>query len=341
MEGHSLLDRLETVCDVDVDDVNTDFIRSLPFRPHHQTSNQILITDELLKPDNKDLLKRLVQEHGKQGWEDVYYRAAVQLCARNVPYVTDRVLVQISPRHINNRQAIIDQCDLLAREFSKAGVPRDRFAIKLPFSGAAASAASELQSRGIATLATAVFSLEQAIAASQAHCALISPYFQEIAAHLDPSLRPRTDDPALEETGRDQPRMIIGSHFNAGELLAMGELGCANVTVRADVLDALRKSPDTLPPIVKRKSKHPYANFETVPRLKILSNQDPLSGPDWKGALAATQVDYLANDGAKLDDFIRRDAVVRQRFQDAMDLFLKSEQAGKAAIEDEIAALGS
>lgn len=102
---------------------------------------------------------------------------AVYLCARNVPYLTGRVLVQVSLRYVNDREAIIRQCRSYATAFEAAGVSRDRFAIKLPFSGAAASAALKLNAEGIRTLATAVFSLEQAIAASQSGCAMISPYF--------------------------------------------------------------------------------------------------------------------------------------------------------------------
>lgn len=66
-------------------------------------------------------------------------------------------------------------------------------------------------------MATTVFSLEQAIAASQSNCLFISPYFNgtsgmlhrqsiigmltrdtEIAAHFDESLRPNCKDTALE-----------------------------------------------------------------------------------------------------------------------------------------------
>lgn len=95
---------------------------------------------------------------------------------------------------------------------------RDRFAIKIPFTGAAAVAAKELNSEGIRTLATAVFGLEQGIAASQSGCLFISPYFNgeiwvvyclsgnklisfcvvEIAAYFDSSLWPDVSDPALE-----------------------------------------------------------------------------------------------------------------------------------------------
>jgi transaldolase len=102
---------------------------------------------------------------------------AVTFCARNVPYLSGRVLVQVSLRHLNDREAIIKHCHSFAKAFEEVGVPRDRFAIKLPFSGSAASAALQLNAEGIRTLATAVFSVEQAIAASQSNCLFISPYY--------------------------------------------------------------------------------------------------------------------------------------------------------------------
>ncbi|EXJ55386.1 transaldolase [Cladophialophora yegresii CBS 114405] len=103
--------------------------------------------------------------------------AAVTFCARNVPYLSGRVLVQTSLRQVHDRDAIIKHCLTYAAGFEQAGVPRDRFAIKLPFSGSAVSAALELNAQGIRTLATAAFSLEQAIAASQSNCLFISPYY--------------------------------------------------------------------------------------------------------------------------------------------------------------------
>ncbi len=162
-----------------------------------ETSNQAAITNELLKPENKSLLEELVEKHGKEGWEVVYDMAvrlyqdswrlstsdnisvlqAVRFCSRNIPYLSGRVLVQTSLRYLNDKDAIMKQCHFYASRFEEAGVSRDRFAIKLPFSGAAATAAYELNAEGIRTLATAVFSLEQAIAASQSNCLFISPYY--------------------------------------------------------------------------------------------------------------------------------------------------------------------
>lgn len=78
---------------------------------------------------------------------------------------------------MSSTPATIAHARTLASLYATAGVSRDRFAIKLPFSGAAAAAARVLNAEGIRTLATGVFSLEQGIAASQSGCLFISPYY--------------------------------------------------------------------------------------------------------------------------------------------------------------------
>lgn len=54
---------------------------------------------------------------------------------------------------------------------------RDRFAIKIPTTTAGMQAAAELKKQGIESLGTVLFSVPQAIAASQAGTYAISPYF--------------------------------------------------------------------------------------------------------------------------------------------------------------------
>jgi transaldolase len=106
------------------------------------------------------------------------------------------------------------------------------------------SAAAQLNKEGIRVPGTSLFSLPRAIAASQAGCLYISPYFNEVAAYEDDSLMHKGSDPALtvgcypyviktrtdtlqhpmaprlsqildaytklyHETGRDQPLIVI------------------------------------------------------------------------------------------------------------------------------------
>ncbi|KAL7956608.1 hypothetical protein V8C34DRAFT_326078 [Trichoderma compactum] len=362
--ARSMLHRLEDLCNVDVDSADTELIKSIPFTPHNQTSNQAIITSELLA--DEPLLKDLVRQYGSQGWERVYDQAAIALTARNIPLLSGRVLIQTSLRHISSSSSTIAHARTLASLYHQAGVPRDRFAIKIPFSGPAAAAARVLNAEGIRTLATSVFSLEQGIAASQSGCLFISPYYNEIAAHLDSSLRLASEDPALEhpmsprvihileafakeyrETGKEQPIMIIASlpfdensHFTPAEIMAMAELGCPHVTIPPHLIRTLLETPDQLPPLTTKKPKSGYAEFATAQRLTKLSTIDPFARPDWDGKLADMQTDYVANDGEKLDEAIRNDPIAAKRLKDVEIFFIDMENKAKEAIEKEIAAQG-
>jgi transaldolase len=50
MATQSLLDRLEQLCNVDVDDVDTEVIRSLPFTPHNRKFKQKIHAAALNSP---------------------------------------------------------------------------------------------------------------------------------------------------------------------------------------------------------------------------------------------------------------------------------------------------
>ena len=121
----------------------------------------------------------------------------VQFCANNIENITNRVLVQVSPARVYDTEKVLEQCYAYDRAFQDVGISRDRYAIKISATGPAMVAAAKLNKEGIRTLATSLFSLPQAIAASQAGCIYISPYFNEVAAYSDDSLMYKGDDPAI------------------------------------------------------------------------------------------------------------------------------------------------
>lgn len=50
------------------------FAKSLPFKPHNQTSNQLLVNEQMSIPENADLFLGAVKDLGSQGWEAVLNR---------------------------------------------------------------------------------------------------------------------------------------------------------------------------------------------------------------------------------------------------------------------------
>lgn len=136
------------------------------------------------------------------------------------------------------------------------------------------------------------------------------------------------------------PILTTASSFSPAEILAMVELGCQHITISAAVLQALQDTPETLPPVTAEKPKHPYATLVTPERLRGLSSKDGLAGPDWDGVFATMETDFLADGGAKLDEFIRNDPIVSKRLEDATNFFLGMEDKARQVIEHKIAALG-
>lgn len=99
------------------------------------------------------------------------------MCKANIDNIKGRVLVQTLPTGAYSTEQTLESARAYARDFEKVGISKDRFCIKIPSTGPALSACPILLSEGIRTLATAVFSVHQAIAASQAGCLYISPYY--------------------------------------------------------------------------------------------------------------------------------------------------------------------
>ncbi|KAJ5379860.1 uncharacterized protein N7496_002288 [Penicillium cataractarum] len=340
----TLLEALEAVCNVDVDSVDPVVAKALPFKAHNQTSNQVICSDTMVRPENHAMMAEMVKRFGDQGWEEVFNRVMVQFCANNIENISNRVLVQVSPSRVYDTEKVLEQCYAFDRAFKEVGISRDRYAIKISVTGPAMVAAAQLNKEGIRTLGTSLFSLPQAIAASQAGCLYISPYFNEVAAYSDESLMHKGNDPALThpmaprivqileaytqlyaETGKDQPLIVMASNAHIGEVIANAELGCQHITILAGHLKELQETPLDSTSLAKypflnnpppKKQSPYYINLQTPERLRGHSKIDPLAGPDWDGKLADIHTDYLANNGKALSDAMDSDEVVVRKIRD-------------------------
>lgn len=87
------------------------------------------------------------------------------------------MLLQSSAFVAYDTEKLIAQARSYAYELERVGISKDRICIKIPCTGPALNASPILLQEGIRTLGTSLFSLAQAIAASQAGCLSISPYY--------------------------------------------------------------------------------------------------------------------------------------------------------------------
>ena len=119
--------KLAELVNIDVDSMRPDVAQSLialGVQPTDQTSNQILVGDGLVDPANRQMLEGAIRELGSQGWEAVYDRMSVLLCAKNIGNITGRVLLQSSPSQAYNTDAIVAHARRYAADFAKAGISK-------------------------------------------------------------------------------------------------------------------------------------------------------------------------------------------------------------------------
>ncbi len=62
-----------------------------------------------------------------------------------------------------------------------------RICVKVPSTFEGLQACRVLQSKGVKTLATTLFTIEQAVLAADAGCCYIAPYLNALKAQIDPS----------------------------------------------------------------------------------------------------------------------------------------------------------
>lgn len=277
----------------------------------------------------------------------------MKLCALNLPNISGRALLQASPAYAYNTDAIVAHALAYEREFAAAGISRDRFCIKILSTGPGMLAARILEKEhGVRTLGTGLFSVPQALAAAQAGCLFISPYFNEILAHFTaPTDRLLYESPEKEHpmaprmaqiyqayrqlvlSGRSaQPPIIKSASFIAvNEVLAMPLLGSQQATILAPTLlemCALQV------PAMSSKSYKPSKTYaselpeDTLPLLKV----DPLR-EDGKAQSFDIGVDYLANKAEALERAIEEDDETKRRLTDAVEVFIKAELQARVLIE--------
>ncbi|KAJ5724717.1 hypothetical protein N7493_006445 [Penicillium malachiteum] len=215
----------------------------------------------------------------------------------NINNITGRVLVQVSLSRVMSKERVLEQCYSFDRAFVSHGISsRDQYAIKISTTGPAMATAAVLQKQGFRVLGTSLFSLAQAIAASQAECLFISPYLNGVAAYSDDSLLHRSSDLALNSS-------------------ASMVLSCE--------------------PKPKPETPY-YKDLNAPDRFAHFNKIDPLAGADWDGKLADIHTDYISNDGKALVEAMQSDPAVVRKIKDVFGASLDGERRAQVALQAEI-----
>ncbi|KIY45088.1 aldolase [Fistulina hepatica ATCC 64428] len=297
----------------------------------NMTSNQAIVRGQTSLGSSLELVKAAIDRvkssyptlTGDDQLQEIVDLVTVLLAKEVYPNLTGNVLVQTSPSTAYDTEKTIQHAKKLVRLFGENGISKERVCIKIPSTPESIVACQQLQSEGIQTLATCLFSVPQALAASQASCLYIAPYFNELPAHFQEGVWKEYADTALEHPMCPIIHSIINlykqinsktlvmpaSIVTAKEVIALASLGPNHLTLSGSVLDQLA----ALPEVPAEALQAPGAPREVGANLKA--------------------TDFLANNAEALKKAIAADTETTRKLKDALDIFDAQEQELKKYIQ--------
>ncbi|KAL9118355.1 MAG: hypothetical protein Q9187_005100 [Circinaria calcarea] len=184
------------------------FLAAEKFGPFEDcTSNQVIAYSALQEKQHD----RLLEESARlaKAWLDNFNNVSVEqlavdislvkLSIRMVPHIRGYIHVQINPFHsystlkaIENAQRIVDLVRHVSPDFDTSHI-----CIKIPSTWEGLQACRVLEASGIRTLATTIFTLEQAALAAEVGCLYVAPYVNEIKVFVDDDFHDDNPQPDL------------------------------------------------------------------------------------------------------------------------------------------------
>ncbi|KAH9898396.1 aldolase [Cubamyces lactineus] len=173
---------------IDVDSMDPD-VAARHTTPEHKfcdmTSNQAIVYSEAVRPQRAHVFNAAVDQiRSAESQLDLESQVSnaidlltVLLAKEVYPHITGRVHAQTSPSAAYDTEATIQHAKKLVALFEANGIPKSRVCIKIPATPESIVACNYLERLGIRTLATCLFSVPQAMAAHQAGCLYVAPYF--------------------------------------------------------------------------------------------------------------------------------------------------------------------
>ncbi|KAI0639407.1 aldolase [Trametes polyzona] len=347
MAPATLLSCVRAQVTVDVDSMNPDVAARHTTDDHKfcdMTSNQAIVHSEAVRPERAHVFNAAVaQIRSAEAQLDLETQVSdaldlltVLLAKEVFPYLTGRVHAQASPSAAYDTEATIQHAKKLVALFEANGIPKSRVCIKIPTTPQSVVACNYLERLGIRTLATCLFSVPQAMAAHQAGCLYIAPYFNELRVHFEPGVWKEYADTAREhpmgpvigaivqlykEIG--SPTLVMpASIVTAKEVLALVSLGPDHLTLSGAVLDELAAASD------------PGASEATDPKPQhadVPLNTEPAGSKPTADAKEPNvkAINYLENDAAALKEAFAADAETSRKMGDALRIFGEMEAKTK------------
>ena len=234
-----------------------DFRQLAQFQPQDATTNPSLILKAVQKPEYAPLLQSTVQRWKGRPMDEVIDRLLVRFGGEILSTIPGRVSTEVDARLSFDTSATVSRAERIIELYQAEGIHIDRVLIKIAATWEGIQAARKLESKGIHTNLTLLFSFVQAVACGQAKVQLISPfvgriydwYKKQAGASWDEAAKAGANDPGVQSVRRifnhykrfGVATEVMGASFrNVGQIIALA--GCDLLTIAPELLAQLAQS---------------------------------------------------------------------------------------------------
>ncbi|MCZ2407798.1 MAG: transaldolase [Burkholderiales bacterium] len=234
-----------------------DFRQLAQFQPQDATTNPSLILKAVQKPDYAPLLQATVARWKDRPMDEIIDRLLVRFGREILSLIPGRVSTEVDARLSFDTSATVSRAERLVELYQAEGIHIDRVLIKIAATWEGIEAARQLESKGIHTNLTLLFSFSQAVACGQAKVQLISPfvgriydwYKKQAGAQWNESAMAGANDPGVRSVRRIFEHYkrfgiateVMGASFrNVGQIIALA--GCDLLTIAPELLAQLAQS---------------------------------------------------------------------------------------------------
>ncbi|MFT3813902.1 MAG: transaldolase [Acidovorax sp.] len=231
-----------------------DFRQLAQFRPQDATTNPSLILKAVQKPEYAPLLAETVARWRGKPLDEVMDRLLVRFGAEILSIIPGRVSTEVDARLSFDTAATVARAERIIELYQAEGLDTARVLIKIASTWEGIEAARQLESRGIRTNLTLLFSFCQAVACGQAKVQLISPfvgriydwYKKQAGANWDEAAMAGANDPGVRSVQAIYNHYkrfgvkteVMGASFrNVGQIIALA--GCDLLTIAPELLAQL------------------------------------------------------------------------------------------------------
>ncbi|KZN90777.1 Transaldolase [Penicillium chrysogenum] len=284
---------------------------------------------EIVKPSRSAVLKRSLAlaatihpQFANLNLEELAVEVvAIELALEVIQNVYGNVHVMINPSYAYNTQAIVANaqrshliCQIVDPDFDTS-----RLVTKIPTTWEGMQAARQLKQSGIKTLATTLFSMEQAVLAGEAGCISISPFVHELKTETYKGYK--DSNPILSVCVQAQQfyrQNSLPTRVKACVTLSIDEL------IMLAGVDALTIAPAVLKELAA--IERPQEELDSMSLFAINAKAtEAVSYPSYIDSESQYRVEFAASEGGKAQFKTAQAIALFCDAQTAVELYVKSQ----------------